>query len=215
MRKKGCFFGFLISALLIALFILSYVWVLPLRAQDTKAEEGNLIMVADSSLTYASYFFVLPLNWDPVTDEEVLALTHLTGFWAGRHEDELALIRIMPHKKKPEETVTEFMQSMKLNALREPECSLDDIREYSAFNPALRYPYKVLYFDNCPKDISSLLVCVDLPDYVVAFVLEVKGGSEEAIKPYLSDFKTILTTFKWVFGLSNDEADSLLNGRDK
>ncbi len=167
-------------------------------------------MVGDSTLTYASYFFILPDGWMPAVDEDVLPLTHLTGLWVGRHKDGSTLLRITPHKKDKDETTADFVDAIKLNALRNPECTLDSILEYPAFSPTLRYPYKAYYFNNCPPGTYALEVFIDLPTHVIVFLLETKGDNEECIRPYLEDFKKVLRSFRWILGLSDEEIGRLL-----
>ncbi len=167
-------------------------------------------MVADSTLTNASYLFTLPLDWEPVVNDEVLPLTNLSGLWVGRHKNGLTTLRIIPNKKIKGESAADFADSLKLNVLRNPECTLDSIREYPKFSLKLIYPYKVLYFDNCPAGNCVLGVFVDLPTHVIFFRLEVKADNEESIKPYLEDFRSMLKSFRWTLGISAEDLNRLI-----
>lgn len=197
MLKRSCFLG---RTIILRVIFCAGLCCAGINFASAQQKEDALAMVGDSTLTYASYFFTVPSGWTAAVDENVAPLTGLTGFWSAKHKDNLAWMRIMPHKKNKDETGADFVQTVKQNTLRNPGCTLDSILEYPSFRPTLTYPYQVYYFDNCPPDTCALEVFVELPAHVVAFLLEAKGNDEECLAPYLEDFRKVLQSFRWTLG---------------
>lgn len=180
-------------------------------AQDNQAAQsgkGSLVVVGDANLTYASYFFTLPSGWMPALNQQLMQYTHEIGYWRGmRVDDEIAIV-IVPDKKERGKTVEDFIRFAKERNVKEEGCSLNSMIEHAEFNIVLKYPYKI-YKWNCPKGTYGLSVFLDLPTHVIFFNLSGRGRDENCLLPYFDDFRKMLTSFRWLLGLSDEEIGKL------
>ncbi len=179
------------------------------KPPQEEKKKGNLVIVGDATNTYASYFFVLSPGWLPVINEQVMKLADERGFWMGKRMDNSTTITIVPSKKEKGQDFISFINSAKEQNIKDTGCSPDSMQEYTSFKPSIIYSYKV-YNWNFPKGTYGLSVFIDLPNHVIFFNLSNHGESEKCITPYFEDFNNIISDFRWILGLSDDEIGNLL-----
>ncbi len=177
--------------------------VCPEAAQEQEGlptERGNLVIVADATMSQASYSFELPQGWMPVLNGQVLKRTNETGFWMGGHPGDNVMLEINPNEKSEKwglNNVEDYIEATKEENIPAAHCSPDAMTEYPNFKPSLRYPYKVQEMSNCPQSTYGLVVFVDLPKHVVMFNLYGRGADDGVLTPHLKDFEHVLATFTW------------------
>jgi len=178
----------------------------PFSANEEK-KKGSLVIVGDAILTYASYFFLLPPNWIPLMDN--MELTDKTGYWHGRHKNSQTLMEIKPVKKPKEATLANIVNSTK--EYSEKESPFDSWQRYSYFKPSINYTYEAYTFNNSKKGTYELFVFIELPpEYVIIFILTGEGKDEKCITPYFDDLNNVISSFRWILGLSDEEIGNML-----
>lgn len=198
----------ILTSLLVFLISSSFLFAQTSQSTNSDKKKGALIVVGDANLTYASYFFTLPSGWMSALNQQLMQYTHEIGYWRGmRVDDEIAIV-IVPDKKERGETVEDFIRSSKERNVKEEGCSSNSMIEHTEFNLVLKYPYKV-YKWNCPKGTYGLSVFLDLPTHVIFFNLSGRGRDENCLLPYFDDFRKMLTSFRWLLGLSDEEIGKL------
>ena len=196
--------------LLIFLILSSLFFLTVIYAQDNQADQrqkGSLVVFGDATLTYASYFFLLPPIWIPYIYEELIPLVHEKGFWRGRHRNGQAWILIatkIAGKKYPSgDFISEYKNS-----------SVSDGRSFESYNfkPLFNYPYEV-YLEHWPKKRRfQIMVFAKLPEHIINFNLGAWGEDASCLKPYLEDFNRVIATFRWILGLSDEEIAKAMKG---
>lgn len=176
---------------------------------NVKKKKGSLVAVGDATLTYASYLFELPKGWMPVINEQLMQYTHKIGYWMGRRMDSETAITIVPAKKQSGQEFSDFINATKQKNINEAGCNPDSMREYQNFTPSLDYPYKVYTWD-CPTGTYGLSVFMELPVHVIFFNLSGRGANANCITPYLDDFNGVISSFRWVLGLNDEEIGRVL-----
>jgi hypothetical protein len=192
--------------------IASFKWTLQLSKEiplstDIEQKKGSLVIVGDATLTYASYFFLLPANWIPLMDN--MQATDKTGYWHGKHKDSQILIEIGPIKKQKGTTLANIANLAKDYSERESPSG--SWQESSFFKPAINYSYGAYTFNNPKKGNYELFVLVEIsPEYVINFIMTGYGKDEKCITPYLGDLNSIISSFRWTLGLSDEEIGNML-----
>jgi len=178
-------------------------------AGNVKKKKGSLVIVGDATLTYASYLFELPTGWMPVINEQIMQYTDQIGFWMGRRMDSETAITVVPTKKQNGQGFSDFINATKQKNINEAGCSPDSMRECQNFKSLPDYPYKVYNWD-CPTGTYGLSVFMELPKHVIFFNLSGRGANANCITPYLDDFNSVISSFKWVLGLNDEEIGKVL-----
>lgn len=174
---------------------------------NKEKKKGNLVIVGDATNTYASYFFLLPPNWIPLMDN--MDLTDKTGYWHGRHKNSQTIMEILPQKKPKETTLLDIVDYTK--EYSEKDSPSGSWQKYSDFKPSVNYAYEVRSFNNTKKGTYEVFVFIDIPpEYVITFILTGNGKDIECITPHFDDFNNVISSFRWILGLSDNEIGNLL-----
>lgn len=171
---------------------------------NEKKDKVNLVIVGDAALTYASYFFELSPDWYPDMDQYMLIMVQQKGFWRAKHKNGKAYILVAPTKIRSGDTADNFIGLSK-ELMQSKGAS---VKNYD-FKPNLSYPCEV-YFEYLPElNRYGLIVFAKLPEHVIHFALYTMG--EDSLSSYLEEFNSVLASFKWTLGLSDEEIGKMLN----
>lgn len=179
----------------------------PLSSTDGRKKKGALVIVGDATLTYASYFFLLPPNWIPLMDN--MELTDKTGYWHGKHKNSQTLMEIQPVRKAKETTLGSIINLTK--EYSEKGLPSTSWQKCLYFKPVINYTSETYTFNNSTNGTYELFTFIEIPPgYVITFILTGKGKDEKCITPYLDDFNNVISSFKWILGFSDEEIGKML-----
>lgn len=171
--------------------IMCLTFVLPF---SVFAAPNNLIVSGDDTLTYSSYLFELPSNWAPVMG--VSDFAHQTGYIKATRKDKMAFVEVIPFR----ETETALCKNL-IEYLRTYTLSNNPSgtwQEYKGFRPRSQYSSHTYLFRNHVNKRNELFYFIDIPPkHVVTFILTAQGNEEKDLLPYLADFDTMVSSFKW------------------
>lgn len=191
------------SFIFVSLVIFTPLNIFAQSVHSSQAKGNSLVLVGDSALNYASYLFILPYNWIPLAENQ--ELTNERGFWKGKLSGGQAWVQIVPTRKESGQGLADFVRAAKEESEKDGGCASGALKEYTSFTPSIKYPYEVYSLSDCPKGKSGILVFVDLPQHVILFNLYGQGDSDKSLNYCLEDFSTIISTFRWILGLSKDQ----------